>query len=287
MATKDQQIYNVKVSATGRKLNTDCNPVDQPEGTHRFALNAVSETRDGEHGHISNERANFLATVISSGFYPIGEKYIQDDMNFIITVNPTTGVEELGTLYKNDVYTVLVNTKVIGLSIKHQCEVEYRLRRGNERVVYWVDGGGNAKTFNLDRVYNFYNVNYQAYLKSGGNPNLFLSEKWDGSSFDLFKSYNSIPFFSNVQVVETGAILPGSYNFAIQYVDEDLNPTGWITTSNTVNIYNDTTTNPYYRVRGSRNIDTPAQSFPRASKSIKLTITNLDNSFPYYRVAII
>src|SRR5690606_3714589 len=55
----------------------------------------------------------------------------------------------------------------------------------------------------------------------------------------------------------------------------------------TVNIYNDSTNNPYQRIRGSRNVHSTAQDFPRANKSIRLTITNLDDSFPYYRIAII
>jgi hypothetical protein len=43
--------------------------------------------------------------------------------------------------------------------------LDIRLRRGNERVFYWVDALNRARTFNLDRPHNFYNAAYQAYLK--------------------------------------------------------------------------------------------------------------------------
>lgn len=285
MAT--EQYKKIPIQVNGKGLHTDSDPVNQPKGTYRFALNAVNESKSGHQNFISNERSNYLVTVLPTGFYPIGDRYIGDDTSVVISVNPTTNRELIGLLNKDHVYTTIVDTAALGLRITHQCEIEFRIRRGKERVIYWVDALNVARTFNIDREYNFYTAAYQAYLKAGGNPNTYPNEKWDRASFDLIKSFESIPFFANVEIVETGAILPGSYNFAIQYVDEDLNPTEWITTSNTVNIINDSLTLPYQRIRGSRNIDTSSQSFPRANKSIKLTITNLDDSFPYYRVAII
>lgn len=284
---KEQQ-YKVNVTEVGAAgLHTDNDPINQPKGTYRFALNAVNEVTDGQQRFLSNEKANYDCTVRPAGYEIIGDCYIEDDMSVLLLVNPVNNRSEIGVIEKNNIYRTIVNTTILGFRIDHQCDVKYRLRRGSEKVIYWVDGLNKPRTFNLSREYNFYNNTYQAYLKAGGNPNTYAGEKWDAASFDLIKSYKSVPFFSAVEIRESGAILPGSYNFAIQYVDEDLNPTEWITTSNTVNIYNDSTNNPFPRIRGSRNIDTSSQSFPRANKSIKLTLTNLDDSFPYYRVAII
>lgn len=284
---KEPQQYNTEVTEFDSVLHTDNDPLNQPRNTHRFALNAVNESIDGQQKSLSNERANFVSTTRPDGYEIIGDKYIEDDTSVLILTNSSTGQDEIALLKKDGKYYTLVNTSVLGLKITNQCDIIYRLRRGKERVIYWVDSFNKARTFNLDRPQNFYNQTYLAYLQAGGDPNTFVGEKWDGSSFDLIKSYSSVPFFSNVEILETGNILPGSYNFAIQYIDQDLNPTEWISTSNTVNIYNDSTNLPFYRIRGSRNVDTTSQSFPRANKSIKLTITNLDNSFPYYRIAII
>jgi hypothetical protein len=280
-------LYNKEVIQSGVGLHTDKDPINQPKGTYRFALNAVNESADGKHNSISNEKANYSCTNKPAGFEIIGDCYLEGDTSAVILVNPETGKEQIGLIEKNNVYRTVVDTSVLGLDITKQCEIKFRLRRGSERVIYWVDGLNGARTFNFDREYNFYNTTYQAYIRSGGNPNTYVGEKWDESSFNLIKTYELIPNFSNVEVLETGSILPGSYNFAIQYVDEDLNPTEWITTSNTVNIFNDSANSPFGSIRGSRNSSTSEQTFTRANKSIRLTITNLDSSFPYYRVAII
>ena len=278
---------NESINEFNTGIYTDCNPIDQPKGTHRFALNAVEETNDGNQRKLSNELSNIDLTLLPIGYFPIGSEYIGDNISALILVNPITDKSQIGILNKDDKYITYVETAVLGIKITHQCEIKYRLRRGNQRVIYWVDGLNQARTFNFDKPQNYYNNRYRDYIQSGGNALTYIGERWDKNSFDLIKSYNSIPFFSNVQIIETGNIFPGSYNFAIQYVDADLNPTEWITTSNTVNIYNDNANTPYQKIRGSRNTDNNAQSFPRASKSIKLTITNLDSAFPYYRVAII
>lgn len=286
MAVSNTQYKVIPVDVSGG-LHTDNDPINQPKGTLRYALNAVDETVIGHQKSISNERSTWQTDVFPMGFKPIGDVYLGDDISGVILVNPKTGKQEIGLINKDHKYTTVVDTTVLGLRITNQCDIIFRIRRGKERVIYWVDSLNVARTFNFDRVHNFYTSDFQAYLKSGGDPNTYPDDKWDVASFDLIKSYKSIPFFANVSIIETGAILPGSYNFAIQYVDEDLNPTEWITTSNIVRIFNDQLTSPFHRIRGSRNVDTSSQSFPRANKSIKLTITNLDDSFPYYRVAII
>ena len=279
--------YKASVQEPIIGLDMDTPPVKQTKGSYRYALNAVIETSQGNQRRISNEGGAIKTTNIPEGFNPIGDRYIGEDSLVVILKNETTGKEQIGVIDKNHKYTTVVDTAVLGLKITNQCQIIYRVRRGNERVIYWVDGLNKARTFNLDRPYNFYNQTYKNYVRAGGNPDTYIGEKWDASSFDLIKSYKLIPFFNNVEIVENGAVLPGSYNFSIQYVDEDLNPTEYINTSNVVRIFNDSTSNAFQRIRGSRNINTDAQSFPRTNKSIKLTVGNLDTSFPYYRVAII
>lgn len=281
------KLNSTTVTKVYKGLSSDLGPDRQPKECPRFALNAVNEASDGEQLSLSNERGFLASTNFPAGFYPIGDRYLEDNQTVVILVNPTTGRSEIGTVTKDDKYTTIVNTGGLNLKITHQCDIIYRLRRGTERVIYWVDGYNRPRTFNLDRLYNFYTNAYTAYLNGGGDPNTYVGEKWDNSSFDLIKSYQSIPFFTNVEITQVGSILPGSYNFAIQLVDADLNPTEWITTSNTVNMYNDSTDSSYDKIRGSRNTQDGLQSFDRINKSIKLTLTNLDTNFPYYRIAII
>ena len=279
--------YKTEVSKVYTGLHNDNNPLDQPQGCHRFALNAVNEAKDGQKLNLSNERAALLATLIPEGHYILGDRYLEDNTTALIITNPTTGHSEIGLVHKDEVYRTVVSTNVLNLRISHQCDTTYRLRRGKERVLYWVDGFNRPRSFNFEREFDYYNNLYKTYLKGGGDPNTYPGEKFEESAFDLIKSYKSVPSFTDVDVVEVGSIVPGSYNFSIQYVDNDLNPTEWITTSNTVNIYNDAVDGAYYKIRGSRNVNNGYQQFDPANKSIRLTITNLDTDFPYYRIAII
>lgn len=278
--------YNRDIAELNGGINLDVHPSNQPKGTRRYTLNAVEETVDGQQHSVSNELSAEAVSSLPEGYTPIGNRYMVDGQVSVI-LTTVDGITDIGIVDSDDKYRSFVNTATLGTRINKQAQIEFRIRRGKERVIYWVDSHNKPRTFNYDRIYNFYTIQYQAYLKAGGDPNTYPADKWDGNSFDLIKSYNSVPTFNSVQIIEYGSILPGSYNFAIQYVDEDLNPTEWITTSNTVNIFNDSINSPFERIRGSRNIQSESQSFPRASKSVRLTLGNMDNSFPYYRIAII
>jgi hypothetical protein len=284
---KQPQQYKTNISKVYTGLHNDNNPIDQPKGTHRFALNAVNEAQDGQQANLSNERGTVISGQLPEGYFFLGDRYLEDNLSAVIIKNPTTNRDQIGFVNKDGVYTVVVDTAVLGLSMAHQCDIRYRLRRGKERVIYWVDGFHKARSFNFDRQYEYYTTLFQDYIRGGGDPNTYVGEKWQGSAFDLIKTAKSVPFFTDVDVIEVGSIVPGSYNFAVQYVDSDLNPTEWITTSNTVNIYNDAVDTTYYKIRGSRNADNSYQSFEPANKSIRLTLTNMDTDFPYFRIAII
>src|SRR5688500_10283911 len=155
MAKKD--LYNTGVNQSGKGLHTDTDPLNQPKGTYRFALNAINEAEDGQHAFVSNEPANYACTNRPLGFEIIGDCYIGDDTSVVIMVNPVSGFEEIGLVNKDNLYTTIVNTRVLNLRIYKQCQVIFRIRRGNERVIYWVDAFNKARTFNIDRQYNFYN----------------------------------------------------------------------------------------------------------------------------------
>src|SRR5690606_36830659 len=152
--------------------------------------------------------------------------------------------------------------------ITQQINSKYRLRRGCERTIYWVDP--KVRYFNIDKPEQF---------KTNG--------EWDVDKFSLAKTYDKIPLFQDIEPLENGILLPGSYNFAIQYVDEDLNPTERITTSPVITIYNDSFSKAYNEIRGSTNKKVDYQNFGPTNKSFKLTSSNLDTSYTFYRIAVL
>jgi hypothetical protein len=264
---------------------TDTSPLDQPKETYRFALNGINESEDGDANFISNELSNFPVDGFPSDMIVIGSVYLGNNEICIFGKSVANPVSYIGIL-SNGNYTNVVESGTLGFSTYNRIKATFRIRRNNQRVVYFVDGHNKPRVFNFDRLYDFYSLPYKTWLENPQNP--FSGEIWAASNFDLIKTYSTIPQFVSAEVLNDGGTIPsGSYSAAIQLVDENLNPTEWITTSNPVNIYNDSLNFEYNKIRGSRNSNSDAQNFNHASKSIKWTIANLDRNFSFYRIAVL
>ena len=147
------------------------------------------------------------------------------------------------------------------------------LEKEDKELFYWVDGDNN-----VPRYFNF--DNKDKFKDSSGN--------WDIDKFSLFLSYSKIPEFSKVEVLNSGgALKAGSYNISIQYLDSDLNPTEWITTSEIIYIYNSSLTEEYLKINGSINSDKDYLNSKPTNKSIQVSLSNLDEDFLFYRLAFI
>lgn len=264
------------VTQPGKGLNTDFSPQVQPEGTYRYALNAVNETELGDSLFISNEEGNELCTSIPEGFLIVGKRYIGNGDTVLFLVNKTLTISEIGIFNEQGSYTTYVNDSLstaenkLNFNIANQISCTYRLRRGFERTIYFTDGVNPPRYFNFDKPNNFKKLGL-----------------FDSSLFKLFKEYTKIPSFDSIKVKEDGLLPPGSYNISIQLVDKDLNPTEWITTTNTIIIYNDSLNKDYFQIRGSTNEVDSYHNFGPTNKSISVTLSNLDTDYAGYRLALI
>lgn len=255
-----------------RGLHTDNSPQDQPKNTHRFGLNGVRESEVGDENFGSNEESNEPCSSLPDGFIPIGKEYIGNGQSAIFLTNPNALLPDIIGITDDECnYETHVNAN-LGFQVSNQVDATYRLRRGCERTIYFTDNLNKPRTYNFDKPEDFQN--------NVGD--------WDVDKFNLFKTYDKVPTFDDVELLESGQLPSGSYNFSIQYLDEDLNPTEWITTTDTVIIYNDDfTSKAFGEIRGSTNKKTDYQDFGVTNKAIRLTIGNLDTGFPFYRIAII
>ena len=255
-----------------RGINTENSYLDQPQGAMTFALNTVNGTSSGDADWKSNEESNDACYSLPEGFVPIGQIFISKHETVIFSCNADNSLSEIGLANVNCTYNTLVRAP-LGFKISHQISGTYRLRRGCERNIYWVDGNNNKpRYFNLDSPEDF--------KDSIG--------AWDNNKFELTRSYEDIPLFTTVEVLDSGGQLePGSYNISIQYLDENLNPTEWIFTSPTIKIYNDLSIKEFREIRGSINSDAEYLNFPITNKAINVKVDNLDPDFLYYRLAFI
>jgi hypothetical protein len=266
------------VQRTSKGLHLDNSYIDQPKDTYRFALNSVNETELGDFAFLSNEESNELCANLKPSFIPIGKVYSNSNEVIIFSVSEDETTSEIGILNDNCEYTEIMNdstssiTDKLNFKVTHQIQATYRLRRGCERTLYFTDDHNKPRYFNIDKPFDF------------KNPD----GTWSGKAFNLFKEYNLIPTFNDVEVMDSGGILePGGYNMAIQYLDEGLNPTEWIVSSPLVKVYNDLSTEEFLNIRGSINSDVDYKMFPKTSKAIKVEFGNLDPSFSFYRIAFI
>jgi hypothetical protein len=280
MAQEKQQ-GGISVNIPGG-LNTDSSLVNQPEGTTRFVFTGVNETKEGDLGFIANEESNQECydlnanTTLGPGYVPMGKVYIGDENSAIFLANPN-GNSAIIIVDKNCNVVVSFSdknqTEKMGFSVAQQIDATFRLRRGCERVVYWVDP--KPRMFILDKEEEYKNP-------TTGN--------WDVSKFNLFKTYKKIPVVLDLEVVDAGGVLPpGSYNFSIQYLDEDFNPTEFVTSTETVMIYNVPSTSSYREKRGATMEKNDSYlNFENSNKAIKIVFdpNSLDTTFPFYRLAI-
>jgi hypothetical protein len=258
-------------------LHKDNSSIDTPKGTYQYALNAVNETEVGDLLFLSNEESNESCGDLPNGYVPISKVYIGNNKTMIFSVSADNDISEIGIRDSECGYTTHVNAD-LGFKITNQIDATYRLRRGCETTVYWVDGKNNKPMY--------YVVEKPQQFQDGdGN--------WLKNKFELQRSFNKVPKFQDIELLNSGGQLnAGSVNVAIQYLDENLNPTEWIITSEVVKVYNDDTTESFLDIEGSINIDTGAdienyRDFEATDKALKVVLDNLDETFLYYRLAFI
>jgi|688.fasta_scaffold10132_9 hypothetical protein len=271
------------VNRPNKGMVQDNNPVDQPKETYRYALNAVNETNDGNRNLLNNEKSNEQCWELPLGFYPIGSCYTINNEILIFSVS---GITSAIGIVKDCTYTEILNSECLGFSIEHQIDCTYRIKNGCERIFYFTDGLNPVRQVNIDTLDSYYSDAYIAWLANPIGP--FVGEKYNCDLFALLSPYQ-IPCFADVQVLNGGQLLSGSYNFAIQYEDDNGNSTNWVTISRPVNIYLDSQYLPYLNIFGSSNLESDALGGTAVvtNKAIQLSISNLDTSFVVYRVACI
>lgn len=263
-------------------LHQDNIPENQPQQTLRFALNSVKETQLGNKPARSVEEANEIYASLKEGYTPIGKVYIGSNRLIIFSVSQDNTVSEIGLLDDNETYTALVNDSAspvddkLNFKVEYQIDAIYRLRRGCDETIYFTDNLNPPRYFNISQPEDFQDP---------------VTKNWVARSFDLIRSFNKIPEVANVEVLNNqGTLTPGSYSIMIQYLDDDFNGTTFLTEIPNINIYNDSTNDQYNNINGSTNIGTSQDdpyNYEDTNKAIKVTYTNFDESYNFFRLAII
>ena len=255
----------------------DASPLHQPEGTYSFALNAVIDS-DNNQNVISNEEG-FERSNISTPADSVclGQCYVGNGDIFAISLYDSPPVRIELRLYssKGDNILLFGHANTLNLQASHPLDMTFRLRKGNQRIVYFTDGINPPRYINIDNIGAFKTV-------PGNGP-----YPLDPDKLKLIKTISTYPKFSSINVLNNGQLLSGSYNIGISFLDEDLNSTKVISVSNIINIYHDKYNQNFKDICGSTNLQSSFAQYSNTSKSIKVTMSNLDDTFIYYRLYLI
>lgn len=211
----------------------------------------------------------------------LGKIYVGDNENVIFTIED--GVSSIYLMNDECDYKLLLSDrtsdKKLNFNEHHQITGIYRLRRGCEKTIYFTDNYNPPRYLNISDINSFKEILQTSPLMVYGDV--------DVDKLLLQKVYDKIPHI-NAQISSNGQLLSGSYNFSVRYVDEDLNPTEWIYTTEPIMIWQDISTD-FSKCRASTNDDVEYRKYGPTNKSIRVSCDNsmLDHSYMFIQFAMI
>jgi len=300
-----------KLETSGVKVGMirDRSPYQLDSGEYVFCLNHNTSTETGDELNLVTEPSSILSTRFPDGFKVWSYR---DDPNsnrvYFILTNPTTRLSSIGFVVKDQSFDISVDsytdcpdcTKYRLLSealediteipfqpyvelLNDFCHGELNLSldfpaKFNEiktektgTVWYWVDDN------NPDRYINLSNIDYYQYTGEiicgvdNTTPTCIDVEK-----LLQFPNY-TIPHIEPERIEIGGNLKQGSYSFTIAYTDQN---------GNEISTYS-TPTNPLSIFDEGNNIETQPELNKLTNFGIRLKVTDLDQTFKYYKVVVI
>lgn len=188
------------INSVQKGLFTDVHPSIQPEGTYRFALNAVNSTVKGEKTFRLNESSNLDCFNFTNNEVVVDSVFTNNNES-VVFIYDVNSLKSIIYLCNHDTCskTELLENDYLNFSASSKIEAEFRVRNGCERWIYFVDGKNSDKAFNIDAPSGYYSA----------NPKL-LDQQLYGNPYtiSLTKTYN------------TGGSIPvGTIQIAARYKD--------------------------------------------------------------------
>jgi len=270
MAIKDAQINQLN-----KGINTDVHNKFQPEGTYRYAQNAVLSTEEGDYGSISNEPGTELCAALGPTEQVIGSVKLDNDEFVIFIVDRATGNSRISLFNTSTkAITDLVDDSAdpcLNFRTSHPISALFRIARGCERTIYFTDNLNPYRVINIDSLDQY------------NDP---ITGNFDCDRIKLTRDINDCPTINSMTVRDFGGNLPvGTYQFVVRYLDSDGNPTNWFSISNPIPIFDEPYFGDYSQIDGAVNNAAVTGGVPATNKSIQISLTNLDQTFASYQIA--
>tara|TARA_R100001463_G_scaffold17061_7_gene44028 strand:- start:5245 stop:10686 length:5442 start_codon:yes stop_codon:yes gene_type:complete len=285
-------------------LFKDTTYLDQPEGSWRYALNAIMQDKDGT---ITNETGNTPDGQIGGGLAGenmlcIGHVEVDNDKVILFLRDRR---DDGSTLYESAVATWIDGTFTyiykpdptkhnLNFNKNYPIEGTFKIDSSGDLVVYFTDDLNPPRALNITRqeaslVTRLYSLPVAlGSFGAGINTSTNRTHKNHIDLLNLFPNAGPVPhidldFVGPIQssVVTGGGLRTGVYYLALAYVDVDNVATNYVTVSNPVSIVDEYDfTAPAFRKDG-------AKDGSQTSKSIKWLVSNINNDYSLVRPAIV
>lgn len=278
---EENSLQNNQSTQLNKGLITDASYNNLPVGAWSYALNLVNETKQGDKGFIANEYGNSQClnmTIDGKVFIPVGSINLigEEVVLFLATADQSDSriIIQNGCNRTDIVYTIGVNSaSCLNFSEYHPVTGIAKIRKGCNRVIYFRDSYNSDKSIDLDEI-----------LNSPDNNRYYNTT--DGWNCGLFKLASDF-IFPELQYGSTsdsgGNLKLGVYQFGISLGDEDLNFTSVLDVTLPVPIVSGQLNGNFYEIEGG---DPLKESSP-TTKSINLSLSNLDTDYEYVRIYVI
>ena len=271
MAEKENK-SNTKVEYNLAKVGLDMDNTGDgiTKGKLSYALNAAIENFDDNSVNYQNELGNEFCVDFPENFVLIGHHYINEKNKHIFFItNPKTEDSQIGYMDNNDCeYHILVDAPCLNFNVNHPIhKVVHRITNCSTEI-YWTDGYNPRRYLDIEDI---------PRIIRSGTPvcDPIYSSEIDCNQLNIQPNFD-IPILSVTDVLSTGDLTAGAYQFTVQYGDALGNPyTSYYSVTNPVPI-------------ADTNITTVNFNYP-VGKSIVVDITNLDTTglYTHFNLAVI
>ena len=265
-------------------LNKDTAPIDQPEGSYRYAKNVLSNETAGA---ISNEPGtSVINQVLDNNELVIGSIETTEDKVVLYTVDSDTNRSRI-YLYDAtiDSVTVVLQTTsgnvVAGNDVdlkfdkRYPIEGTYKIDPNGDLIAYWTDNFNPPRSLNITRQ-TASNNTFIYGVDPATSPNTNYIDR-----INLFPHSGPVPRISFDRIANGGALKSGTYTLFLAYVDENFTQTNFVSYSLAVPIVeDDESVRPIERYDG-------CEPDTQTGKSIVWEVDNLNTDYEFLRPIIV
>ena len=247
-------------------INRDVGPTSQPEGTYRYANNAVLKK---DYGAIANESGT---NEFGSYGYIIGHCSL-DNGDFILFETSLSTADGWIVRYdKEGTFVTLVLQRTdFGFSLTFPIKSVSK-RVADEYIIYWTDNNNRPAVLNIGRQETANNTT--PFTDIYGDPNKTIE------NLSLLSYSGPVPIITSASVEEGGNLQTGTYYLDLAYMGLDRVTTNYITISNAVYVPGAKDTYSWTNIIGSK-------SGVASNKQVVWNITNLNTTFEFLQPVVL